>query len=196
MCVLALSGELSLRSAGLTQKAVSKALLDVGHVLVDVSVLRVTWPPAVQVFPLAVAVAGGWPSARLVLFGADVDQAALGFGLRASGFGLRASGFGMTEMAVEAGSPHRLVVAHPFNPPYLIPLVEVVGGEKTTADVVTWTVEFFRHIGKSVISVDREVPGFIADRLQEALWREALQMVANGEAPSSRSTPRSPTGPG
>ena len=88
----------------------------------------------------------------------------------------------MTEMAVEAGSPHRLVVAHPFNPPYLIPLVEVVGGEKTTADVVTWTVEFFRHIGKSVISVDREVPGFIADRLQEALWREALQMVANGEA--------------
>ena len=92
------------------------------------------------------------------------------------------SGFGMTEMAVEAESPHRLVVAHPFNPPYLIPLVEVVGGEKTTADVVTWTAEFFRHIGKSVISVDREVPGFIANRLQEALWREALHMVANGEA--------------
>jgi carnitine 3-dehydrogenase len=82
------------------------------------------------------------------------------------------SGYGMTEMAVETSSPHRLVVAHPFNPPYLIPLVEVVG----------WTAEFFRHIGKSVITMDREVPGFIANRLQEALWREALHMVANGEA--------------
>lgn len=92
------------------------------------------------------------------------------------------SGFGMTEMAVEAHAPHRLVVAHPFNPPYLIPLVEVVGGEQTTADVVKWTAEFFRHIGKSVITLAREVPGFVANRLQEALWREALHMVENGEA--------------
>ena len=92
------------------------------------------------------------------------------------------SGFGMTEMATEARTPERLVVAHPFNPPYLIPLVEVVGGEKTTADVVEWTAGFFRHVGKSVIVMDREVPGFIANRLQEALWREALHMVANGEA--------------
>ena len=92
------------------------------------------------------------------------------------------SGFGMTEMATEARTPERLVVAHPFNPPYLIPLVEVVGGEKTAADVVEWTAGFFRHVGKSVIVMDREVPGFIANRLQEALWREALHMVANGEA--------------
>ena len=92
------------------------------------------------------------------------------------------SGFGMTEMATEARTPERLVVAHPFNPPYLIPLVEVVGGEKTTADVVEWTAAFFRHVGKSVIVMDREVPGFIANRLQEALWREALHMVAAGEA--------------
>src|SRR5690242_19722496 len=92
------------------------------------------------------------------------------------------SGFGMTQMAVEARSPHRLVVAHPFNPPYLIPLVEVVGGEKTSAEVVAWTSDFFRHVGKSVITMDREVPGFIANRLQEALWREALHMVAAGEA--------------
>ena len=96
--------------------------------------------------------------------------------------GSSTSGFGMTEMAVDIPSAHRLVVAHPFNPPYLIPLVEVVGGERTPADVVTWTAEFFRHTGKSVITPDREVPGFIANRLQEALWREALHMVANGEA--------------
>ncbi len=92
------------------------------------------------------------------------------------------SGYGMSEMAVDAATPQRLVVAHPFNPPYLIPLVEVVGGEKTSADVVKWTSEFFRHIGKSVITMTREVPGFIGNRLQEALWREALHMVANGEA--------------
>lgn len=96
--------------------------------------------------------------------------------------GSSTSGYGMTEMAVDAVSGHRLVVAHPFNPPYLIPLVEVVGGKRTAADVVTWTAEFLRHVGKSVIVMDQEVPGFIANRLQEALWREALHMVANGEA--------------
>jgi len=96
--------------------------------------------------------------------------------------GSSTSGYGMTEMAADAARAHRLVVAHPFNPPYLIPLVEVVGGERTAADVVTWTDGFLRHIGKSVIVMDQEVPGFIANRLQEALWREALHMVANGEA--------------
>ena len=70
----------------------------------------------------------------------------------------------------------------PVPPPYLIPLVEVVGGTGTSADVVAWTSDFFRHAGKSVITMDREVPGFIANRLQEALWREALHMVATGEA--------------
>ena len=48
--------------------------------------------------------------------------------------------------------------------------------------MVAWTSDFFRHVGKSVITMDREVPGFIANRLQEALWREALHMVAAGEA--------------
>ncbi|HWM60333.1 MAG TPA: 3-hydroxyacyl-CoA dehydrogenase NAD-binding domain-containing protein [Pseudonocardia sp.] len=96
--------------------------------------------------------------------------------------GSSTSGYGMTEMAVDTASAHRLVVAHPFNPPYLIPLVEVVGGERTADDVVKWTAEFFTGIGKSVITPAHEVPGFIANRLQEALWREALHMVANGEA--------------
>lgn len=71
LCVLAVSGELSRRSAGLVTRPVSKALHDVGRVLVDVSGLRVVWAPAVQLFPAAVAATGGWPSARLVLFGAD-----------------------------------------------------------------------------------------------------------------------------
>jgi carnitine 3-dehydrogenase len=92
------------------------------------------------------------------------------------------SGYGMTDMQDKCAHPERTVVGHPFNPPYLIPLVEVVGGARTAADVVAWTAAFFRHAGKSVIAMDREVPGFIANRLQEALWREALHMVAEGEA--------------
>ena len=92
------------------------------------------------------------------------------------------SGYGMSEMQVDCVHPERTVVAHPFNPPYLVPLVEVVGGVKTSPDVVAWTSEFFRHAGKSVITMEREVPGFVANRLQEALWREALHMVAAGEA--------------
>lgn len=92
------------------------------------------------------------------------------------------SGYGMSEMQVACATPGRTVVGHPFNPPYLIPLVEVVGGKATDPEVVAWTSDFFRHVGKSVITMDREVPGFIANRLQEALWREALHMVAAGEA--------------
>jgi carnitine 3-dehydrogenase len=92
------------------------------------------------------------------------------------------SGFPMSEMATEAEDPSRLVVGHPFNPPYLIPLVEVVGGEATAPAVVAAAAAFYRGLGKSVIAMDREVPGFVANRLQEALWREALHMVANGDA--------------
>ena len=92
------------------------------------------------------------------------------------------SGYGMTQMQTQCTHPERTVVGHPFNPPYLIPLVEVVGGEATSPQTVAWTADFFRHAGKSVITMDREVPGFIANRLQEALWREALHMIANGEA--------------
>ncbi|GAA4882869.1 3-hydroxyacyl-CoA dehydrogenase NAD-binding domain-containing protein [Saccharopolyspora cebuensis] len=92
------------------------------------------------------------------------------------------SGYGMTEMQSGCTRPERLVVGHPFNPPYLIPLVEVVGGERTERWAVDWASAFFEVAGKSVITMDREVPGFIANRLQEAIWREALHMVANGEA--------------
>lgn len=92
------------------------------------------------------------------------------------------SGYSMTEMQTECARPGRTVVGHPFNPPYLIPLVEVVGGEQTDADVVDWTAEFFDVAGKAVLRMDHEVPGFVANRLQEALWREALHMLDAGEA--------------
>ena len=92
------------------------------------------------------------------------------------------SGYSMSEMQIGCAHPERTLVGHPFNPPYLIPLVEVVGGTATSPEAVAWSEAFFRHAGKSVITLHREVPGFIANRLQEALWREALHMVAAGEA--------------
>ncbi|MBO8194484.1 L-carnitine dehydrogenase [Streptomyces oryzae] len=92
------------------------------------------------------------------------------------------SGYPMTDMQTQAAGPDRLLVGHPFNPPYLIPLVEVAGGDLTSERAVAWASEFYEVAGKSVITMNRELPGFIANRLQEALWREALHMVANGEA--------------
>ncbi len=92
------------------------------------------------------------------------------------------SGYAMSEMQVACTHPDRFVVGHPFNPPYLIPLVEVVGGGQTSPGTVAWTSAFFAAAGKTVVTMEREVPGFIANRLQEALWREALHMVAAGEA--------------
>ncbi len=92
------------------------------------------------------------------------------------------SGLSMTDIQARCASAHRTVVGHPFNPPYLLPLVEVVGGAKTAPGVVEWVEAFYRLAGKVPLPLLKEVPGFIATRLQEAIWREALHMVANGEA--------------
>jgi carnitine 3-dehydrogenase len=92
------------------------------------------------------------------------------------------SGLTMTDIQARCPTPERTVVAHPFNPPYLLPLVEIVGGEKTSPETVAAAEMFYRKAGKSPLVMNREVPGFIATRLQEAIWREALHMVANGEA--------------
>ncbi len=92
------------------------------------------------------------------------------------------SGLSMTDIQARCATPERTIVAHPFNPPYLLPLVEMIGGKKTAARAVTWSEQFYRAAGKSPLVMKKEVPGFIATRLQEAIWREALHMVANGEA--------------
>ncbi len=76
--------------------------------------------------------------------------------------------------------PERVLVGHPFNPVYLLPLVEVVGGDKTTEANKDWAVAFYNGIGKRALKCRKEVPGFVADRLQEALWREALHLVNDG----------------
>ena len=92
------------------------------------------------------------------------------------------SGLLMTDIQARCSSPQRTVVGHPFNPPYLLPLVEVVGGKQSAPGAVQWLLEFYRHAGKAPLLMPKETPGFIATRLQEAMWREALHMITNGEA--------------
>ncbi len=92
------------------------------------------------------------------------------------------SGFAMTMLQADCVFPERCVVGHPFNPPYLIPLVEVVGGERTDPAAVDWLTAFYASVGKRPLRLTRELPGFVGNRLQEAMWREALHMVAAHEA--------------
>ncbi|MFZ5959762.1 L-carnitine dehydrogenase [Pseudomonas knackmussii] len=92
------------------------------------------------------------------------------------------SGLLPSEFYADAIHPERCVVGHPFNPVYLLPLVEVVGGEKTDPAAVQAAISVYSSLGMRPLHVRKEVPGFIADRLLEALWREALHLVNDGVA--------------
>ena len=78
--------------------------------------------------------------------------------------------------------PQRSLIAHPFNPPHLVPLVELVAGKKTDPTIVQAMVEFLQQCGKAPIVLRQEVPGYLANRLQAAVWREAIDMVLKGVA--------------
>lgn len=92
------------------------------------------------------------------------------------------SGLLPSEFYASALHPERCVVGHPFNPVYLLPLVEVVGGQHTAPEAIEAAQSIYRSLGMRPLHVHREVPGFIADRLLEALWREALHLVNDGVA--------------
>lgn len=92
------------------------------------------------------------------------------------------SGLPMSDIQARCSTPERTVVGHPFNPPYLLPLVEIVGGADTDPAAIQWLCDFYEVIGKAPLALKKEIPGFIATRLQEAVWREALHMIANDEA--------------
>jgi ketoreductase RED1 len=85
-----------------------------------------------------------------------------------------------TEQALKSSRPERLLVGHPFNPPHLIPLVEVVPGEKTGEDAVADAVAFYAALGKVPRVVRKEMPGFVANRLQRAIFRECCYLVIQG----------------
>ena len=108
----------------------------------------------------------------------EMDRAAPDHAILASS----SSGLLMTEIKRVTTRPHRCVLVHPILPLYLLPLVEIVGGEQTSAETVMAAYDFMKRLGKSPVSLKREVPGYIVNRLQAALLREAIDLVDKGVA--------------
>jgi carnitine 3-dehydrogenase len=90
------------------------------------------------------------------------------------------SGLLISRITVKCKHPERCIIGHPFNPPHLIPLVEVVGGPKTSPQAIEKAMAFYRDSAKHPIHIKKEVRGHVANRLQVALWREAIHLVAEG----------------
>ena len=85
-----------------------------------------------------------------------------------------------TAMQARCTHPERVLLGHPFNPPHLIPLVEVCGGERTSEAAIEAAMAFYAAIGKHPIRLKKEMPGHVSNRLQSALWREAAYLVEQG----------------
>jgi carnitine 3-dehydrogenase len=104
---------------------------------------------------------------------ADMDEATPVDSIIASS----SSGIMPSVMQSACRHPERVVVGHPFNPPHIVPLVEVVGGAKTSPEAVRQAMRFYASIGKKPIHVRKELPGHVANRLQAALYREMLYLI-------------------
>src|SRR6202034_4836205 len=95
---------------------------------------------------------------------------------------IASSSSGLTMDVIQSGCkrPERCVIGHPFNPPHVIPLVEVVGGAKTSEETIRRAAEFYTSIGQRTVRLNKEMPGHVANRLQAALAREVYHLVAEG----------------
>lgn len=92
------------------------------------------------------------------------------------------SGLTLSELQQGLSNPSRLVIAHPFNPPHLIPLVEVLGNDLTTPGLVAKVLKFYESLGKVPIELKKSIPGHVANRLQAVLWQEVLHLAKEGVA--------------
>jgi 3-hydroxyacyl-CoA dehydrogenase len=104
-------------------------------------------------------------------------------GLLAPDVIIASSSSGLTMSEIQTGCPshpERCLIGHPFNPPHLVPLVEIVGGAKTSEDTIRRATEFYTALGKRTVRLHKEVPGHVANRLQAALAREVYHLVAEG----------------
>jgi carnitine 3-dehydrogenase len=106
------------------------------------------------------------------------------------------SGLRPSDFQAECANPERVLVGHPFNPVYLLPLVEIVGGEKTSDAMRERAGAFYEAMGMYPLQCRTEVEGFLSDRLQEALWRENLHMLAEGHATTQEMDDAIVYGPG
>ncbi len=95
-------------------------------------------------------------------------------------FASSSSGITPSVIQSQCKHPQRVVVGHPFNPPHIIPLVEVVGGSKTSPDAIQQAISFYASIGKKPIYLKKELPGHVANRFQAALYREMLYLIEQG----------------
>ena len=96
---------------------------------------------------------------------------------------IASSSSGLTMSEIQSGCPlhpERCVIAHPFNPPHLVPLVEIVGGAKTSEETIQRAAKFYTGLGKKTVRLHKEVPGHVANRLQAALAREVYHLVGEG----------------
>jgi len=96
---------------------------------------------------------------------------------------IASSSSGLTMSEIQTGCrshPERCVIGHPFNPPHLVPLVEIVGGAKTSEETIERVAEFYKSIGRRTVRVRKEMPGHVANRLQAALSREVYYLIAEG----------------
>ena len=106
------------------------------------------------------------------------------------------SGIVPTRLQAQCKNPERMIVGHPFNPVYLIPLVEVVGGKQTAPETIDWAMEFYQHWGKTPLHCRIETPGHLANRLQDAVLSEAMQLIADGVATTGELDTALTAGPG
>ena len=107
------------------------------------------------------------------------------------------SGLTMSEIQLACRShPERCVIGHPFNPPHLVPLVEIVGGAKTSEETIQRATEFYTGMGKRTVRLHKEVPGHVANRLQSALSREVYHLVAEGVVTAADADTALSWGPG
>ena len=87
-----------------------------------------------------------------------------------------------SKIQAQAQNPERVLIAHPFNPVYLLPLVELVPGKKTTKANILKANRFYSKIGMKTLTLKKELPGYLSDRLQESMWRESLHIINEGYA--------------
>lgn len=107
------------------------------------------------------------------------------------------SGLTMSEIQLACRShPERCVIGHPFNPPHLVPLVEIVGGAKTSEETIQRVAEFYTALGKRTVRLHKEVPGHVANRLQSALSREVYHLVSEGVVTAADADTALSWGPG
>ena len=131
------------------------------------------------------------PDFKIKLF-ADMDEVTPVDSLIASS----SSGITPSVMQSACKHPERVIVGHPFNPPHIIPLVEVVGGTKTSPDAIQQAMRFYASIGKKPIHSRKELPGHVANRLQAALYREVLHLIEQGVLSVEESDTAVSYGPG